>query len=71
MSFCFYPQHEFACPNLRHCPHLGGAALGTLVMIANSSEAHQRGQASLMASKKVWRVKKCQASKKVSGTNGT
>ena len=38
MSFCFYPQHEFACPNLRHCPHLGGAALGTLVMIANSSD---------------------------------
>ena len=38
MSFCFFPQHEFACPNLRHCPHLGGAALGTLVMIANSSD---------------------------------
>ncbi len=31
MSVCFYPQHEFACPNLSHCPHLVGMALGTLV----------------------------------------
>lgn len=37
MSFCFHPKHEFACPQLRHCPHLGGAALGTLVHAANSS----------------------------------
>jgi transposase len=37
MSFCFYPKHEFACPQLKHCPHLGGAALGTLVHIANTS----------------------------------
>ena len=35
MSVCFYPQHEFACPNLSHCPHLGGMALGSLVVIAN------------------------------------
>ena len=38
MSFHFYPKHEFACRNLGHCPHLGGAALATLVMIANSSD---------------------------------
>jgi len=38
MSFCFYPKHEHACPNVRHCPHLGGAALGTLVQIANCSD---------------------------------
>src|SRR5262249_15061077 len=37
MKFCFYPKHEFACPHLSHCPHLGGAALGTLVLAANSS----------------------------------
>jgi transposase len=37
MKFCFYPKHEFACPQLKHCPHLGGAALGSLVQIANSS----------------------------------
>ncbi len=37
MNFCFYPKHEFACPQLKHCPHLGGAALGTLVHIANAS----------------------------------
>jgi transposase len=37
MSSCFYPKHEFACPQLKHCPHLGGAALGSVVQIANSS----------------------------------
>jgi hypothetical protein len=37
MNFCFYPKHEFACPHVSHCPHLGGAALGTLVDLANSS----------------------------------
>lgn len=37
MSFCFYPKHEFACPQLGHCPHLGGAALGAVVHVANSS----------------------------------
>jgi hypothetical protein len=39
MTFCFYPNHEFACPQLRHCPHLGGAGLASLVLIANRSEA--------------------------------
>lgn len=38
MSFCFYPKHEYACPQLRHCPHLGGAALGTLVLAANEAD---------------------------------
>ena len=38
MTFCFYPQHEFACPNLRHCPHLGGAALASVVLVANFSD---------------------------------
>ncbi len=38
MSFCFYPKHEFACPQLMHCPHLGGAVLGAVVHIANSSD---------------------------------
>lgn len=37
MQFCFFPNHEFGCPNVRHCPHLGGAALGTLVLVANST----------------------------------
>ena len=37
MQFCFYPQHEHGCPKVSHCPHLGGAALGTLVQIANSN----------------------------------
>src|SRR5277367_6547872 len=38
MSFCFYPTHEFACPHVSHCPHLGGVALGTLVRVANQSD---------------------------------
>ena len=37
MNFCFYPKHEFGCPHVGHCPHLGGTALGTLVYLANSS----------------------------------
>ena len=39
MQFCFYPNHEHGCPNVSHCPHLGGAALRTLVLATNSSEA--------------------------------
>jgi hypothetical protein len=38
MPFCFYPRHEHACPHLSHCPHLGGAALGTLVSAANEND---------------------------------
>lgn len=34
MHFVFYPDHEFRCPHVDHCPHLGGAALGTLVWAA-------------------------------------
>ena len=37
MQFCFYPTHEHDCSNVSHCPHLGGAAIGSLVMIANHS----------------------------------
>ena len=37
MSFCFYPNHEYGCPHVMHCPHLGGAALGTLVYNANEN----------------------------------
>src|SRR5689334_17375318 len=35
MDFCFYPRHEYACPHVGHCPHLGGAALSTLVDAAS------------------------------------
>src|SRR4051812_9413724 len=37
MPIAFYPNHEFHCPQIRHCPHLGGAALGTLVNLANQN----------------------------------
>ena len=42
MSFSFYPRHEHNCPNVSHCPHLGGAALGTLVLLANEQELSRR-----------------------------
>ena len=35
MEFCFYPNHEYGCEHISHCPHLGGAALGTLVDAAS------------------------------------
>ncbi len=35
MHFSFYPRHEHGCPDVGHCPHLGGAAPGTLVLTAN------------------------------------
>jgi hypothetical protein len=38
VEFCFYPNHEHGCPHVRHCPHLGGAALGMLVLAANDGE---------------------------------
>ena len=37
MSFSFYPTHEHACPQVNHCPHVGGAALGSLVQLANET----------------------------------
>ena len=38
MQFCFYPKLEQSCPNVSHCPHLGGAAIGTVVHLANANE---------------------------------
>jgi transposase len=35
MHFVFYPKHDYRCPHVSHCPHLGGAALGTLVDAAD------------------------------------
>jgi transposase len=35
MHFVFYPKHEFGCLHVSHCPHLGGASLGTLVHAAD------------------------------------
>ena len=42
MPFSFYPKHEHNCANVSHCPHLGGAALGTLVLLANGGEQSRR-----------------------------
>ena len=38
MQFCFYPTLEHSCRNVRNCPHLGGAAIGALVQIANNRD---------------------------------
>ncbi|MCY2963070.1 MAG: IS66 family transposase [Planctomycetota bacterium] len=40
MQFAFYPHHEHNCPNVGHCPHLGGASLGTLVLAAGANGQH-------------------------------
>ncbi|HET6884029.1 MAG TPA: hypothetical protein VFI31_28000, partial [Pirellulales bacterium] len=42
MKFCFYPNHEYACPHISRCPHLGGASLGTLVLAASDHDDHFR-----------------------------
>ena len=42
MSFCFYPKHEYGCEHVRHCPHLGGAALGNVVLAANENDEFLR-----------------------------
>ncbi|MBN2294281.1 MAG: transposase [Pirellulales bacterium] len=42
MNISFYPKHEYACPNVSRCPHLGGAALGTLVIAADEQEDYRR-----------------------------
>ena len=35
-------QHEHGCPHASHCPHLGGAALGTLVGLANENQEERQ-----------------------------
>ena len=42
MQFCFYPNHEHGCPHVSHCPHLGGAALGTLVNLATVNQRERQ-----------------------------
>jgi transposase len=38
VSFVFYPNHQYGCPQLMHCPHVGGAALGSVVFEANQND---------------------------------
>jgi transposase len=38
MHFPFYPKHQFGCPHVDHCPHLGSASLGSVVYAANVNE---------------------------------
>lgn len=40
MELCYYPRHEYACPQIGHCPHLGGAALSTLVDAASEQDQY-------------------------------
>lgn len=38
MLFVFYPKHQYGCPHVDHCPHLGGAGLGSLVFAASKNQ---------------------------------
>lgn len=38
MLFVFYPKHQHDCPHVDHCPHLGGAGLGSLVLAAEENQ---------------------------------
>ena len=38
MSYLFYPNLAQNCRNVSHCPHLGGAALGSVVLSANAND---------------------------------
>jgi transposase len=37
MEFPFYPKHESGCGHPNHCPHAGGASIGTLIHFAHES----------------------------------
>jgi transposase len=42
MTFPFYPNHEYGCEHVGHCPHVGGASLGSVVFAANENyEQHE------------------------------
>ncbi len=41
MPFNFHPKHEYNCPNVSHCPHLGGAALRPLVVLRTITYGHR------------------------------
>ena len=40
MDFVFYPKHEHRCAHVGHCPHVGGASLGSLVLAANEQNQY-------------------------------
>jgi hypothetical protein len=37
MHFVFYPKLEYGCSKVGHCPHVGGASIGSLVHEANAN----------------------------------
>jgi transposase len=43
MQVLFYPNYEYHCPLISHCPHLGSAALGTVVNLANQNQLERDG----------------------------
>ena len=42
MSFVFYPKHEYGCPCVKYCPHVGGASIGQVVREANHNREHHQ-----------------------------
>ena len=48
MSYQFYPRKDDPCPNVGHCPHVGGAAIASysiamrLVVVSNVTSSLSR-----------------------------
>ena len=42
MIYSFYPRCEEACPKVKCCPHLGGANVASVVLMANDNEEFRR-----------------------------
>ena len=41
-SYSFYPRKDNPCPDVGHCPHVGGAAIASLVLVGNQNELYVR-----------------------------
>lgn len=52
ISFLFYPNHPHHCPHVSRCPHLGGAAIGTVVNLANENQLERDGMLRLIDSQR-------------------
>jgi hypothetical protein len=42
MVYQFYPRKDAPCPNVGHCPHVGGSAIASLVATGNENQLYLR-----------------------------
>jgi len=42
MRYQFFPRKDAPCPNVGHCPHVGSAAIASLVVIGNENQLYLR-----------------------------